>query len=85
MGILYSGSGSAYASIGAAFTPLAGYSFLAFNLLCAPACRNRRDQREMNSCEVDLVRDRLSVPVCPCGRPDDLPDRLRPFLPAASM
>ena len=50
MGILYSGSGSAYASIGAAFTPLAGYSFLAFNLLCAPCfAAIGAIKREMNS------------------------------------
>ena len=50
MGILYSGSGSAYASIGAAFTPLAGYSFLAFNLLCAPCfAAIGTIKREMNS------------------------------------
>ena len=50
MGILYGGSGSAYASIGAAFTPLAGYSFLAFNLLCAPCfAAIGAIRREMNS------------------------------------
>lgn len=50
MGILYGGSGSAYASIGAAFTPLAGYSFLAFNLLCAPCfAAIGAIKREMNS------------------------------------
>ncbi len=50
MGILYGGSGSVYASIGAAFTGLAGYSFLAFNLLCAPCfAAIGAIKREMNS------------------------------------
>ena len=50
MGILYGGSGSVYANIGAAFTGLAGYSFLAFNLLCAPCfAAIGAIKREMNS------------------------------------
>lgn len=50
MGVLYGAEGNAYAAIGAAFTRAAGYSFLAFNLLCAP-CIAAMDaiRREMNS------------------------------------
>ncbi len=37
MSILYGGGGaSVYATLGEAFTVISGYSFLAFNLLCAP-------------------------------------------------
>ena len=37
LGILYGGGdASVYATMGAAFTAVSGYSFLAFNLLCAP-------------------------------------------------
>ena len=50
LGVLFGGSGSAYAGISAAFTPLAGYSFLAFNLLCAPCfAAIGAIKREMNS------------------------------------
>ncbi len=50
MGILYGATGSAYANIAAAFTGLAGYSFLAFNLLCAPCfAAIGAIKREMNS------------------------------------
>ncbi|HIT07790.1 MAG TPA: ferrous iron transporter B [Candidatus Merdivicinus faecavium] len=50
MGVLFGAEGSAYAAIGAAFTPLAGYSFLAFNLLCAPCfAAIGAIKREMNS------------------------------------
>ena len=50
MGILYGASGSVYSNIAAAFTPLSGYSFLAFNLLCAPCfAAIGAIKREMNS------------------------------------
>ena len=50
LGILYGASGSAYAAIAAAFTKVAGYSFLAFNLLCAPCfAAIGAIRREMNS------------------------------------
>ncbi len=50
MGILFNASGSVYESIAAAFTGLAGYSFLAFNLLCAPCfAAIGAIKREMNS------------------------------------
>ncbi len=52
MGILFgaSGAGSVYANIGAAFNGLSGYSFLAFNLLCAPCfAAIGAIRREMNS------------------------------------
>ena len=50
------------------FTPVTGYSFLAFNLLCAPCfAAMGAIKREMNSREVDLVRDCLSVRIRLCG------------------
>lgn len=36
LGILYAGGAGWYANVQAAFTPVAGYAFMAFNLLCAP-------------------------------------------------
>ena len=50
MGVLYGGGESVYASIASVFTPLAGYSFLAFNLLCAPCfAAIGAIKREMNN------------------------------------
>ena len=50
MGILYGASGAVYENIATAFTGLAGYSFLAFNLLCAPCfAAIGAIKREMNS------------------------------------
>ena len=50
MGILYGASGAVYENIAAAFTSLAGYSFLAINLLCAPCfAAIGAIKREMNS------------------------------------
>ena len=51
LGILYSaGEGTVYQTMGTAFTALAGYSFLAFNLLCAPCfAAMGAIKREMNS------------------------------------
>ena len=51
MGVLYSGGEvSTYAALATAFTGLAGYSFLAFNLLCAPCfAAMGAIKREMNS------------------------------------
>jgi ferrous iron transport protein B len=51
MGILYSGGdASVYANLAGAFTAVAGYSFLAFNLLCAPCfAAIGAIRREMNS------------------------------------
>ncbi len=50
MGILFGGAGAAYSNIAAAFTPLSGYSFLAFNLLCAPCfAAMGAIKREMNN------------------------------------
>lgn len=49
-GILYAGDMGWYAALQAAFTPLAGFSFLAFNLLCAPCIAAiGAMRREMNS------------------------------------
>jgi ferrous iron transport protein B len=51
MGILYSvGEGTVYANMGATFTAVSGYAFLAFNLLCAPCfAAMGAIKREMNS------------------------------------
>ncbi|MBQ8961657.1 MAG: ferrous iron transport protein B [Ruminococcus sp.] len=51
MGILYgTGDATVYATMAAAFTKVAGYSFLAFNLLCAPCfAAIGAIKREMNS------------------------------------
>ena len=51
MGILYgAGETTAYAAMAAAFTKVAGYSFLAFNLLCAPCfAAIGAIKREMNN------------------------------------
>jgi ferrous iron transport protein B len=51
MGILYSaGEGSVYANMGATFTQISGYAFLAFNLLCAPCfAAMGAIKREMNN------------------------------------
>ena len=49
MGTLYGGT-EAYANLAASFTKLAGYSFLAFNLLCAPCfAAIGAIRREMNN------------------------------------
>lgn len=49
-GILYGASGNVYATLGATFTAISGFSFLVFNLLCAP-CFAAIDaiKREMNN------------------------------------
>ena len=51
MGILYrAGEGSVYSHLAAAFTGLAGFSFLTFNLLCAPCfAAMGAIKREMNN------------------------------------
>ena len=56
MGILYGGGdASTYDAIAAAFTSVSGYSFLVFNLLCAPCfAAMGAIKREMNNGKVDL-------------------------------
>ena len=50
LGILYGGAGDVYATLAATFTPITGYSFLAFNLLCAPCfAAIGAIKREMNN------------------------------------
>jgi ferrous iron transport protein B len=51
MGILYNnGEASVYQNLGSAFTSIAGYSFLTFNLLCAPCfAAMGAIRREMNN------------------------------------
>ena len=50
MGILYGASGNAYSALGAAFTGISAYSFLVFNLLCAPCfAAIGAIRREMNN------------------------------------
>ena len=50
LGILYGGNGDVYSSIATAFTGVTAYSFLVFNLLCAPCfAAIGAIRREMNS------------------------------------
>ena len=51
LGILYGGGeGTVYQTLGAAFTQISGYSFLVFNLLCAPCfAAIGAIKREMNN------------------------------------
>ena len=50
LGILYGGSGSVYQNLAAAFSGITAYSFLVFNLLCAPCfAAVGAIRREMNS------------------------------------
>ena len=50
LGILYNGEAGWYANVQASFTPLVAYSFLAFNLLCAPCfAAMGAIKREMNN------------------------------------
>ena len=50
MGILYGAAGNVYVSLREAFTSISGYSFLAFNLLCAPCfAAIGAIKREMNN------------------------------------
>ncbi len=49
MGILYGGTGTVYSNLASTFTAIGGYSFLAFNLLCAPCfAAMGAIKREMN-------------------------------------
>ena len=50
MGILYGAAGNVYATLGSVFTGITAYSFLVFNLLCAPCfAAIGAIRREMNS------------------------------------
>ncbi|MBR3296177.1 MAG: ferrous iron transporter B [Clostridia bacterium] len=50
MGILYGGQGTVYSALAAEFTAITGYSFLVFNLLCAPCfAAMGAIKREMNN------------------------------------
>lgn len=50
MGILYGGSGPVYGTLAQTFTQITGYSFLVFNLLCAPCfAAIGAIRREMNN------------------------------------
>ena len=50
MGILYGGTGTVYGNLAQAFTSVSGYSFLVFNLLCAPCfAAIGAIKREMNN------------------------------------
>lgn len=50
MGILYGGSGDVYGTLASVFTGVSGYSFLVFNLLCAPCfAAIGAIKREMNN------------------------------------
>ena len=53
LGILYGGDGSVYSNLASAFTPITAYSFLVFNLLCAPCfAAIGAIKREMNNAYV---------------------------------
>ena len=50
MGILYGASGDVYTTLASVFTPISGYAFLVFNLLCAPCfAAIGAIKREMNN------------------------------------
>ena len=50
MGILYGAAGDVYATLASVFTPVSGYAFLVFNLLCAPCfAAIGAIKREMNN------------------------------------
>ena len=50
MGILFGGEGTVYGNLAHSFTPITGYSFLVFNLLCAPCfAAIGAIKREMNN------------------------------------
>ncbi len=50
MGILYGAAGDVYTTLASVFTPVSGYAFLVFNLLCAPCfAAIGAIKREMNS------------------------------------
>lgn len=50
MGILYGGTGTVYSNLAVSFTAVTGFSFLIFNLLCAPCfAAMGAIKREMNS------------------------------------
>ena len=57
LGILYGGGdGTVYQNLGAAFTAVSGYSFLVFNLLCAPCfAAMGAIKREMNNTKWTLA------------------------------
>ena len=63
-----------WANMREVFTPLSAYSFLIFNLLCAPCfAAMGAIKREMNNAQLDLLRHWLSVPVCLLRVPGGLP------------
>ncbi len=72
LGILYGGGdATVYQDLGTVFTSVTGYSFLVFNLLCAPCfAAIGAIKREMNNSQVDLVRHWLSVRLRLSVRPD---------------
>ena len=70
MGILYGGEGSVYGNLAIAFTAASGFSFLVFNLLCAPCfAAMGAIKREMNNTKWFWLSVRLRV----CHRSDLLP------------
>ena len=71
MGILYGGDAGVYANLAAAFTGVAGMSFLIFNLLCAPCfAAMGAIKREMNSAKwfwfAILFQNIFAYIVCLC-------------------
>ena len=50
MGVIYGGTGTVYANLAVSFTAISGFSFLIFNLLCAPCfAAMGAIKREMNN------------------------------------
>ena len=78
MGILYGAEGSRLCDPCSVFsTAFSAYSFLVFNLLCAPCfAAIGAIKREMNSREMDLVRSCIPVRICVHHLSDDLSVRL---------
>ncbi len=55
------------------YTALSAYSFMAFNLLCAPCfCRNGSNKKRNEQYKMDAGRYRLYVWICICSIADDL-------------
>ncbi|EKC50946.1 ferrous iron transporter FeoB, partial [human gut metagenome] len=79
LGILYGGGdGTVYQNIAAAFNGISGYSFLVFNLLCAPCfAAIGAIKREMNSQKWTWFAIGYQCWLRLPDRPDDLPVRLR--------
>ena len=69
-------SSGIWTAVGADFGAITAYSFMIFNLLCAPCfAAMGAIKREMNNRQMDYGRHRLHVRFCLRGVHDRLPDR----------